>query len=74
MMSKRMKGIVAVAVFGAHPGTIGVVAGAGGVTQGARMAANATAAATGSSVIGVALCDAAAGEVFELAHMPAMAT
>ena len=62
--------IVAVAVFGAHPGTIAVVAGAGGMTAGGAVSPIGTKVTTGLT-IGIALSDAAAGKVFELAHKPA---
>ena len=63
--------IVAVAVFGAHPGTVAVIAGAGGMTQGSAVTPIGTKATTGLT-IGIALSDADAGKVFELAHKPAV--
>ena len=63
--------IVAVAVFGAHPGTVAVRAPAGGMTQGKLVAANGTPAAAAGMVIGVSLSAAAEGDIFEMAHKAA---
>jgi len=57
--------VVAVAVFGAHPGTVAVKA-KGAVALNGFIAADGSAAA--GTVIGIALGAAADGELFEMAH------
>jgi len=59
--------IVAVAVFGAHPGTVAVKA-KGAVVAANFIAADGSAAAATGTVIGIALGDAADGDLFEMAH------